>query len=228
MRNVPDAVMVYAAGFGTRMRPLTDTMPKPLIPVAGKPLIDHALEHVREVAPRVVAANLHYRAAQLVAHLAQTDVVPLVEAPEILDMGGGLKAAAPVLGPGPVWTMNPDVLWRGPNPLRVAAQAWDAARMDALMVCVPMDRVLGRDDAGEVSLGEDGSISWGPGMVYGGVQIIALDRVVAQPGDAFAIQPIWDAMRREGRLHGVVYPGTWCDVGTPAGIAVAEGMLADV
>ncbi|MEO0937366.1 MAG: nucleotidyltransferase family protein [Pseudomonadota bacterium] len=228
MRNAPDAVMIYAAGFGTRMRPLTDKMPKPLIPVGGRPLIDHALAHVRSIRPRVVAANLHYRADQLVSHLTGSEVVPLVEAPEILDMGGGLKAAAPVLGTGPVWTINPDVLWRGPNPLELALRTWDGARMDALMVCVPMERVLGRDDAGEISLDADGSVTWGPGMVYGGVQIIALDRIIAHPGDVFAIQPIWEAMRAAGRLHGVIYPGTWCDVGTPAGIPVAEAMLADV
>lgn len=225
MRDTPDAALIYAAGFGTRMRPLTDTLPKPLIRVAGRPLIDHAVAHVRAMRPRVIAANLHYRAPQLQAHLADTDIHTLVEAPEILDMGGGLRNAVPVLGDGPIWTMNPDVLWAGPNPLQVALDAWDPARMEALLVCVPVSQTFEHSGPGDFSLAADGTLAWGPGHVYGGVQIIRTERILAEPAGAFPIQPLWEKMRTEGRLFGVSYPGTWCDVGHPGGIATAEAMM---
>ncbi|MEL7097420.1 MAG: nucleotidyltransferase family protein [Pseudomonadota bacterium] len=228
MRDTPDAVMIYAAGFGTRMRPLTDHMPKPLIEVAGKPLIEHALELVRDVKPARVAVNLHYRAAQLAAYLEGSEVTPLIETPDILDMGGGLRAAADVLGTAPVWTINPDVLWRGPNPLRVAANAWQPERMDALLVCVPMAQTRARAGAGDFTIAADGQLRQGPDCVYGGVQIIKMDRLLKEPVGPFPIQPLWAEMAAAGRLHGTLYPGTWCDVGTPDGIAVAEEMLQGV
>jgi len=161
MRDTPDAVMIYAAGFGTRMRPLTDHLPKPLIKVAGKPLIDHALGWVRDMAPNRVAANLHFLAPQLEAHLEGSDVVPLVEAPEILDMGGGLRAAADVLGTGPVWTINPDVLWRGPNPLRAALDAWRPEVMDAPLGRVATERVRRRAGTGDFDAAPEGRLPQG-------------------------------------------------------------------
>ncbi|HKL64600.1 MAG TPA: NTP transferase domain-containing protein, partial [Roseovarius sp.] len=110
-------VMIFAAGFGTRMGALTQDRPKPLIKVAGRALIDHALDLVAGHAPSRIVVNLHYRADQLVAHLDGRGVRLSHETPDILDTGGGLRAALPLLGDGPVLTMNSDAVWQGPNPL---------------------------------------------------------------------------------------------------------------
>lgn len=228
MRDAPDAVMLFAAGFGTRMRPLTDDRPKPLIEVAGRPLIAHALDHVRAMKPHRIVANAHYRAPQLAAYFDGAEVEVLTEAPTILDMGGGLRNAAPALGAGTVWTMNPDVIWKGPNPLGIVLDAWQPERMEALLLCVPMARALERDGPGDFTLGPDGALTPDGNHVYGGVQIIKLARLLAQPAGPFPIQPLWEEMRRDGTLFGAEYPGQWCDVGHPAGIATAEALLNDV
>ena len=131
--------MLFAAGFGTRMGALTATQPKPMIPVAGRPLIDHALDHVWAYKPQKVVANLHYLPEALEKHLATANIALSLEAPDILETGGGLRAALPLLGPAPVFTMNTDAIWRGPNPLAHLAQAWDPAYMDALLLCIPRD-----------------------------------------------------------------------------------------
>ncbi|MDW4498091.1 nucleotidyltransferase family protein [Sulfitobacter sp. D35] len=225
MPDRPDTVMLFAAGFGTRMKPLTERMPKPMIPVAGKPLIDHALALVAPLRPRVVAANLHYRPEPLVAHLAPRGVQPIVETPEILDTGGGLKNALPLLGKGPVITMNTDAIWIGPNPLELLRAAWEPERMDALLICVPAARAVGRIEPGDFTCDAEGRLGRRGDLVYGGAQILKTDRVAARPERVFSLNAIWDEMKAEGRLFGIVHPGHWCDVGTPAGIGLAEDML---
>ena len=224
----PQAVMLFAAGFGTRMGALTRTRPKPLIPVAGRPLIDHTLELTDAVRPRRVVANLHYMADQLTDHLAPRGVLLSHEQPEILETGGGLRAALPLLGPGPVFTMNTDAIWSGPNPLELLQAAWDPARMDALLICVPIAQTIGHTGPGDFKIDPQGRLARGPGHVYGGIQILKTDGLAEIPEKAFSLNVLWDRMQRDGRLYGLQYPERWCDVGRPEGIALAEEMLADV
>lgn len=228
MTTRPQAVMLFAAGFGTRMRELTRTRPKPLIPVAGRPLIDHALDLTDAVRPLRVVANLHYRADQLAEHLAPRGVLLSHEQPDILETGGGLRAALPLLGPGPVFTMNTDAIWSGPNPLELLLDAWDPARMDALLICVPIAQTIGHAGPGDFKIDPQGHLERGPGHVYGGIQILKTDVLADIPEKAFSLNVLWDRMHRDGRLYGLQYPGRWCDVGRPEGIALAEEMLADV
>ena len=115
--GAPDTMMLFAAGKGTRMAPLTDVTPKPLIPVAGRPLLDHALDLAREGGARRIVVNTHHLGDQIVRHLAGSGVAISDEADALLETGGGLKKALPLLGDGPVLTMNPDVVWTGPNPV---------------------------------------------------------------------------------------------------------------
>lgn len=217
--------MLFAAGFGTRMGELTKDLPKPLIPVAGAPLIDHALQLVSAVNPARIVANLHYRADQLADHLTPKGVI-LSHEPEILETGGGLRAALPLLGDGPVYTVNPDVIWGGPNPLELLLSAWQPDRMDALLMCVPVSHATGYTGQGDFTVGSDGRIQRGPGMVYGGVQILKTEELREIPDRAFSLNLLWDRMLVESKLYSVVYPGHWCDVGQPAGIALAETLLA--
>ena len=222
---MPDAVMLFAAGFGTRMGALTRDRPKPLIEVAGRPLIDHALALAEAEAPRRVV-NTHYRADQLAAHLAERDVAISDEQPEILDTGGGLKRALPLLDADPVFTLNTDAVWRGPNPLAVLRAAWREG-MEALLLLLPPERAAGHAGRGDFLRAPDGRLWRGPGLVHTGAQILRTGPVADWPEEAFSLNPVWDAMAARGGLHGVIYDGAWCDVGRPEGIALAEGMLAD-
>lgn len=225
MRDQPQAVMLFAAGFGTRMAPLTDGRPKPMIPVAGRPLIDHALDWVREYGPDIIVANVHYKPQPLIDHLEGSEVIIAQEAPIILDTGGGLRAALPSLGPKPVFTMNTDAVWSGPNPLHQLAAAWDPARMDALLLCLPRETAIGHEGLGDFVLDTDGRAKRGPGLVYSGLQILKTDRLKAIPETAFSLNLVWDEMLSKGRLFGTIYPGQWCDVGRPDGIVLAETLL---
>ena len=217
--------MIFAAGFGTRMRPLTADRPKPLLAVQGVPLIDHALALADAAACVPIVVNLHYKAEMLLAHLAGTRIKTIVEAPDILETGGGLRNALPALGQSTVMTLNPDVIWNGPNVLSQLASAWDPVRMDALLSCVPLSNALGRSQPGDFSLDAAGKITRGGGLVYGGAQIIKTDILSDIPETVFSLNVAWDLLAAKGRLHGLAYPGQWCDVGTPDGIGLAETML---
>ncbi len=230
MCDRPQAVMLFAAGFGTRMGALTADRPKPLVQVAGQALIDHALSLVDGAGISRKVANLHYRAEMLEAHLSGKDVQISVETPDILETGGGLRQAMPLLGEGPVFTLNTDAIWKGPNPLSLAMQAWDPALMDALLVCINPDMAAGHSGKGDFILDAAGRLSRGPGWIYGGAQIIRTDGLRDIPDRAFSLNLLWDRMQERGRLYGLRYPGKWCDVGRPEGIALAERLLgqADV
>lgn len=207
------------------MMPLTADRPKPMVAVAGKPMIDHARALAADAGVTKLVSNLHYKAEVLESHLANTNVQTLRETPDILDTGGGLRNALPLLGAGPVWTVNPDAMWNGPNPLGVALDHWDPDRMDALLVCIDPAQAWGSDSAGDFTLGADGRLKRGPGLLYGGVQIVRPDRLHDIPDTSFSLNLLWDQLIADGRCFGCRYPGTWCDVGHPSGIALAEQML---
>jgi MurNAc alpha-1-phosphate uridylyltransferase len=219
------AVMLFAAGFGTRMKHLTSDRPKPMVEVAGRPLIDHALALAHGISPPIIVANLHYRAEILRAYLDPLGVATLIEEPDILETGGGLRNALPLLGDGPVITMNTDAIWRGPNPLSILIEAWDPAKMDALLMGISPERALEHAGSGDFTLARDGRLSRGAGVVYGGVQIIKTDLLAGVDEQVFSLNRIWDEMLRHQRIYGLEYPGHWCDVGHPGGIVTAEGLL---
>jgi MurNAc alpha-1-phosphate uridylyltransferase len=229
MRKTPDAVMLFAAGLGTRMGALTANRPKPLIKVAGTALLDHALAQVRSAGVARAVVNTHYHAAQIAEHLkGQSNIQISLEKDEILETGGGLRAALPLLGGGPVYTLNTDAVWTGANPLAALAEAWDSARMDALLLLAPPAQIKGFRGAGDFTLGNDGRIArahGGPGLAYLGAQIIVPKGIEGITETAFSLNLLWDQMIAEGRAFGVLHKGGWCDVGRPEGIAEAEALL---
>ncbi len=228
MRNMPDAVMLFAAGFGTRMRPLTDTRPKPLIEVAGRPLLNQALELVDAAGIGRIVVNTHYLGNQIAEHLASRPEISIShEAPEILETGGGLRQALPLLGPGPVFTLNTDYAWTGVNPLAALRSAWDPDRMDALLMLVAPENARAHLGAGDFLIGADGALKRGPGAIYCGVQILKTDGLKEIGENMFSLNLLWDRMLADGRLFGLLHDGLWCDIGRPEGIATAEQMLAD-
>jgi len=220
---MPDAVMLFAAGFGTRMGALTQSRPKPLIEVAGRTLLDHALDLTGGCTTRVV--NTHYLGDQIAAHVADRNVAISHEDPDILDTGGGLKAALPLLGSGPVFTLNTDAVWSGPNPLEVLRSAWQPSKMDALLLCVPLVRAVGRKGGGDFTLARDGRLSWKGNMVYTGAQIVKTEMLASVDDAVFSMHVLWNAAQARGTFHGVGYDGHWADVGHPDGISEAENLV---
>lgn len=225
MRNNPSAVMIFAAGFGTRMGDLTKDRPKPLVEVAGRPLIDHALEWVEAFGPDRVAVNMHYKAEMLRQHLANWGVLFSEEQPDILDTGGGLKAALPLLGDCSVFTMNSDAVWAGPNPLQHLLRSWDPDKMDALLLCIPVEAAVGYAGEDDYLIGSDGQLTRESGQVYSGLQIIKTKPVLDVEDRIFSLREVWRRLQSQGRLSRATYPGHWCDVGHPEGITLAENML---
>lgn len=227
MPDFPFPLMIFAAGFGTRMGALTADRPKPLIEVAGRPLIDHVLQTAADAGARRIVVNTHYRADQIAAHLAGTAVRISHEADEILETGGGLRAALPLLGDGPVAILNSDGIWTGRNPLAELAAAWDPARMETLLLLLPVNGARGHAGKGDFRL-SDGRLSRGQGgedHVYIGASIIRPARLNGIADRAFSLNRVWDEMIGAGTAFGLVHRGGWCDVGHPEGIAAAERLL---
>lgn len=226
MRDDPDAIMLFAAGFGTRMGPLTTHKPKPLIEVAGRTLLDHALKQVDQFSVSKKVVNCHYFPEQITSHLrSRNDITVLHEADEILETGGGLKNASTTLGSGPVFTMNTDAVWHGENPLAVLKDAWKPDEMDALLLCVPRANAISHAGKGDFVYGPDHSISYGPGDVYTGLQIIKTERLSEIRQRSFSLKVLWELLLADKRMFGLQYSGSWCDVGSPLGIELAEKML---
>jgi N-acetyl-alpha-D-muramate 1-phosphate uridylyltransferase len=236
--GVPHTAMVMAAGLGTRMRPLTDSVPKPLVEVAGKPLIDHVLDRLRAAGVRRAVVNVHYLADAMEAHLARVEGIEVIVSDErarLMETGGGLVQARSLLGDDPVLVVNSDNLWvDGPvDAIRLLGQRWDAARMDALLLLVPLARANNNGGSGDFHLGADGRITSRrkPGRVapftYTGIQILHPRLIDDHPNGPFSTNLFWDRALAADRLYGDVHQGLWFDVGTPAAIGRTEALLAD-
>ena len=226
MTDRPQAAMIFAAGFGTRMGDLTKETPKPMLPLAGRPMIDHAVTLVRDAGIARIVANTHYLHDRIAPHLHALGVEVLHETPEILETGGGLKAALPALGPGPVLTMNPDAAWTGPNPVEALLSAW-RPEMRALLLLVPLSAAHKTREDGDFSL-EQGEVRRKGPYLYTGAEIIGTDALGSIPDPAFSLNRYWDLLAATGPLHGIVHDGMWCDIGHPEGLAAAERMIAHV
>ena len=219
------SVIVFAAGFGTRMKHLTQDQPKPMIKVAGRPLIDHALKLTEDLPAAQAVVNLHYKPDALEKHLNDRSIQTVLETPKILDTGGGLRNALPFLGQTTVMTLTSDAVWHGPNPLQALAEAWDPDRMDGLLMCIRPDHAVGHLGPGDFLPDAESRITRGPGVIYTGAQIIKTDRLAEIADDVFSLNVLWDMMIAENSLYAIEYDGRWCDVGHPGGIAEAEAML---
>jgi MurNAc alpha-1-phosphate uridylyltransferase len=239
MSGAPTTAMVLAAGLGTRMRPLTDDRPKALVEVGGKLLIDHMLDRLAEAGVERAVVNVHYFAGQMEEHLATRagrapDITLSDERAQLLETGGGLKKAIPLLGEGPVWVANIDSVWiAGETPaLDAVAEAWDPAQMDVCLMLAPTDTSIGFHDTGDVFLEDGGRLRFKePGeiapYVYVGVHIADPKVVADGPDGAFSLLPVWKTLAQSGRIRGVAPPGLWMHVGDPAARRVAEARLAE-
>jgi N-acetyl-alpha-D-muramate 1-phosphate uridylyltransferase len=228
----PTTAMVFAAGLGTRMRPITDTLPKPLVKVAGRALIDHCLDRfAQDGVPRAVV-NVHWLADQIEAHLAGRDAPQIVisdERARLLDQGGGIKRALPLLGSKPFFLCNTDAFWiEGPRSnLKRLAEAFDPAAMDAILLVAASARAVGVDWPGDFTMDRDGRLTAreprrvAP-FVYTGVGIIKPELFAGNKEDVFRLAPFFFHAAQKGRLFGLRLDGLWLHVGRPESIAEAE------
>lgn len=231
----PRAAMVLAAGLGTRMRPLTDTMPKPMVSVAGKPLLDYALDKLAAMNVERAVVNVHYLADQIERHVAARDQPKIVISDErdtILGTGGAVVKALPELGPAPFFHLNADTTWLDaakPN-LQRMAEAFDPRRSDALLLLAPTTGSIGYDGSGDYTITADGLQRAQKGetapFVFAGAAILSPTLFEKAPGGAFSLTMLFDHAAAAHRLHGIEIDGLWMHVGTPQAIGEAEAAIA--
>ncbi|WP_310496146.1 nucleotidyltransferase family protein [Sandarakinorhabdus sp.] len=235
--TVPLTAMVLAAGLGKRMRPLTATRPKPLIEVAGKTLLDRALDGVAAAGIGRAVVNAHYFADQIEAAVAGRrdglDIAVSDERGLLLETGGGIAKALPLIAGDAFYTINADNMWidGSSDTLRLLAQRWDAAQMDVLLLLVPMARAHGYEGRGDFHMDAAGLIKprgevrVAP-FVYSGIQIISRRLFEGEPVAPFTMWRVWNKALAQGRMFGAVHQGLWFHVGTPASIGETETLLA--
>ncbi len=226
--------MVFAAGLGARMRPLTEKTPKPLVSVAGRTLIDRALDEFEKAGVETAIVNVHHLADQIETHLAnrvRPRVVISDERALLLDQGGGIKKALPLIGDDPFFVCNTDAFWidAARSNVLALAEAFDADRMDAALLLAPTTGSVGVDWDGDFDLDVDGRIIRRDGAkpyVYAGVGLMKPQLFEGVTDDVFKLAPFFFDAASKGRLHGVVSSGLWLHVGTVAAIADAERAIA--
>lgn len=233
-----DTAMVLAAGLGKRMRPLTASQPKPLVRVAGKPLIDHALDQLGAAGVAKAVVNVHYLPDALEAHLDARSAGPTTsisdERSMLMETGGGMAQALPLL-PDPFFALNSDNIWLdGPrNALAELSSAWDPQRMDALLLLVPHARALNYkgkgdfhlDGLGHVLRRRSGRIA---PFIYSGIQLVSHRLLRDAPLGAFSTNVLWNRAIEAGRLFGISHTGLWFEVGDPAAVHATEDWLTRV
>ncbi|MGX7925818.1 nucleotidyltransferase family protein [Tsuneonella sp. HG094] len=231
-----DTAMVMAAGLGKRMRPLTATQSKPMVRVAGKPLIDHALDRLAEGGVAKAVVNVHYLADPLEAHVldrATPNVAVSDERSQLLETGGGMiKADRAGLLPDPFFCLNADNIWLdGPRDAFADLSArWDPDRMDALLLVVSHARAMNFRGPGDFHMDAEGRLSRRkPGriapFIYTGIQIVSRRLLRDAPDGPFSTNVLWERAREEGRLFGLSFTGLWFEVGTPDAIKPTEEAL---
>lgn len=232
-----DMAMVLAAGLGTRMRPLTNDRPKPLVEVGGKPLIDHALDRLEEAGVRAAVVNVHHFGDAVEAHVTGRAVPKVTVSDEralLLETGGGLVKAQSLL-PDPFFCLNSDNVWLdGPtNAFQQLSDAWDAERMDALLLLVSHTQACNfrgkgdfhMDGKGRLTRRRSGRIA---PFIFTGVQLVAKRLLRDAPEGPFSTNVLWSRAIEEGRLYGTPFTGRWFEVGEPQAIAPTEAALNGV
>jgi len=228
----PTKAMVLAAGLGTRMRPLTERMPKPLVAVAGRALLDHVLDKLADAKVAEAVINVHYLPDQIIDHVAARSRPRIIISDErdaVLGTGGGVVKALPLLGDTPFFHLNADTLWidgAQPNLARLA-EAFDPARMDALLLMAPTAGSIGYSGSGDYAMRPDGTLQRRPErevvpFVYAGVAILSPALFADAPCGAFSLTRLFDRANEAGRLFGLRLDGIWMHVGTPDAVEAAE------
>ncbi len=235
--DMPTRAMVLAAGMGLRMGSLTRDRPKALVEVAGRTLIDRALDRLAEAGVGHAIVNLHYEAEMLRDHFgrgarAAPEIAFSDESERLLDTGGGVRAALDYFDDEVFFVVNCDALWLdgADNTLRRMASAWDPATMDALLLMVPTATALGYDGAGDFVIAANGRLKRKQGgevvaHLFGGVQMLRKSLFEGAPEGPFSLNLLYDKAEDRGRLFGIAHKGGWIHVGTPEAVILAENAL---
>jgi N-acetyl-alpha-D-muramate 1-phosphate uridylyltransferase len=236
--SFPTRAMIMAAGLGTRMRPLTDACPKPLVRVAGKALIDHAIDRLVEAGVTSIVVNLHYKAEMIRKHLAGRKDIEFLYSDEsdgLLGTGGGVTKALHFFGDEPFFIHNSDTIWVEGygHALDQMKARWNPEEMDGLLLVVPLINSMGYEGIGDFLMDSMGHLNRvPPGRVspfaYPGVQIVHPRLFEDTPDGVFSTNILWDRAIEAERLFGLRLEGTWIHVGTPQAVADAEAFLADL
>ena len=231
---VSDTAMVMAAGLGKRMRPLTSTRPKPMVKVAGKPLIDHALDSLAAAGIAKAVINVHYLPASLEAHVLARAVPKCIisdERDRLLETGGGMVKARHLL-PDPFFCLNSDNLWlEGPvDCFRQLSDLWNPEAMDALLLMVPHAGARNYRGDGDFHLDPLGRVSRRQSrrvapFIYTGIQIVSHRLLRDAPEGPFSTNLLWTRAIEEGRLYGTTFTGLWYEVGDPGAVVATEAAL---
>lgn len=232
MSLFPTHAMVLAAGLGLRMRPITEHTPKPLVSVAGRTMLDRALDHLAEVNVSHLVVNTHWLAGCIQTHLAGRSDITLSHEDVLLETGGGVTKALPSLGDGPFYVVNSDIIWTdGATPaLKRLAEFWDDSRMDALLLMQPTATAMGYDGDGDFFLDSSGlprrrkDREMAP-LLFSGVQILSPRLFRDAPSGKFSLNVLYDRALEDGRLFGIVHDGRWYHVGTPDALPEVEAAL---
>ncbi len=232
---IPDRAMVLAAGLGTRLRPLTDRLPKPMVAVAGRPMIDTVLDRLAAVGVGEAVVNTHHLAEIIESHLAKRREPRIVfsRENEILETGGGIRKALPLLGPKPFYAVNGKIVWLNGkvDALIRLAEAWDGAAMDGLLLLQPTVTAVGYDGPGDFFIDQVGAIrrrrEWEVApFVYAGIQILHPRLFDGAPDGTFSLNLLYDRAIEAGRLAGLRHDGEWFHVSTPRHLAEVEARIA--
>jgi len=226
--------MILAAGLGQRMRPLTNTLPKPLIPVAGKSMLERTFEHLKESGISKVVVNTHYLAPLIEAVIKNHYPETLISHEEILlETGGGIKKALPLLGEDAFFTLNGDSVWSHSQSLHVMKKVWDESKMDALLLLIPREKAHGYEGRGDFFMSPEGRLTrlgQAPSAPYAyiGVQIIHPHLFTTAPEGSFSLNILWNEALQKGRLYGLAHQGEWFHISTPEDLQKYEPMVAKI
>jgi N-acetyl-alpha-D-muramate 1-phosphate uridylyltransferase len=232
--KIGHTAMVLAAGLGLRMRPLTDTTPKPLIKVAGQPIIAYGFDRLREAGVSKAVVNAHYLPEQIMAWcktISSPQTIVSDESDAILDTGGGIARALPLLGDDPFFVLNSDSFWidKGTPALQRLREAWDD-KMDCLLLLCDPKKTTGYDGHGDFMIAADGKLQRkkSDALTYIGGYLVHPRLFADVSAGKFSMNVLWDKAIEKNRLYGLAHHGHWLHVGTPAAIAEAESALKNL
>lgn len=233
---LPAAAIVLAAGLGTRMQPFTNDRPKALVGIAGRTLIDRALDRIRDAGVETIVVNVHHKAEMLKAHIAEWPRArPIIsdETDLLRETGGGVAKALPLLGDGPFYVINSDIIWfdGALNTLQRLSARWDDSRMDALLLVHPATTATGYEGRGDFVMDPEGRLARREEQrvapfVFTGIQILHPRLFAGGPSGVFSLNLVYDRALATGRLYGLRHDGIWMNVGTPQNAILAERVVA--
>jgi MurNAc alpha-1-phosphate uridylyltransferase len=233
-RSMVKSAMILAAGLGQRMRPLTETLPKPLIPVAGKSMLERTFEHLNEAKISHIVVNTHYLAPLIVERVKALYPQTILSHEDILlETGGGIKKALPLLRGDPFFVLNGDSIWIGTESLKSLEKNWDERKMEGVLLLIPREKAYGYEGRGDFFMDPQGGLyrpkkGHPAPYVFIGVQLLGRQLFHNAPSGPFSLNLLWDEALAKNRLYGHIHQGEWFHISTPQDITQYEPILSSI